>query len=53
MKKIALPILLIALINGNGLAQTQTNTYPYPENAPLGIGTTNPKAKLHVQNGST
>ena len=28
--------------------QGQSNTYPYPASGKIGIGTTNPKANLHI-----
>ncbi len=46
MKRI-LTTVLATLVAVYGYAQ---NTYPYPENANLGIGTTNPEARLSVKN---
>ncbi len=46
-------VATLGLISMGGHALAQTNTFPWPMNPPVGIGTTNPKNALHLNFSSS
>lgn len=49
MKQILLLTITFGIITN---LVAQSNTYPWPSNAPIGIGTTNPQGPLHILNNN-